>query len=244
MHEYTKRQVEIWNEDMRTHGGYFYSSNPPYSAKVAHARISREIIKSIPADTRTIIDFGCGDGMYTAELALYFPQAQIVALDPAAVAIDIAKQRFPAIEFGVADLLDARTLSDTMYDVGIIRAVLHHLPDDSQALAIQNASQRCRRLIILEPNGNNPIVKLFEKYSTYHVEHEEKSYTSTVIVNWCRQAQWDNITLTFIGFVPTFFPEWPARLVHFVQPFFEKVPLINTYLSAQMVVVCTNTSAE
>ncbi len=83
----------------------------------------------------------------------------------------------------MADLLDARTLSDTVYDVGIIRAVPHHLPDDSQALAIQNASQRCRRLIILEPNGNNPIVKLFEKYSTYHVEHEEKSYTSTVIVN-------------------------------------------------------------
>lgn len=148
MHEYTKRQVEIWNEDMRTHGGYFYSSNPPYSAKVAHARISREIIKSIPADTRTIIDFGCGDGMYTAELALYFPQAQIVALDPAAVAIEIAKKQFPTIEFSVADLLDTQTLSDTVYDVGIIRAVLHHLPDDSQALAIQNASQRCRRLII------------------------------------------------------------------------------------------------
>lgn len=182
--------------------------------------------------------------MYTAELALYFPDAQIVAFDPAAVAIDIAKQQFPTISFVVADLLDASTLSDTVYDVGIIRAVLHHLPDDSQALAIQNASKRCRRLIILEPNGNNPVVKLFEKYSTYHIEHEEKSYTSTAIVNWCRQSQWAQIELTFIGFVPTFFPEWPARLVHFVQPFFEKVPLINTYLSAQMVVVCTNTTAE
>ena len=244
MHEYTKRQVEIWNEDMRTHGGYFYSSNPPYSAKVAHARISREIIKSIPADTRTIIDFGCGDGMYTAELALYFPQAQIVALDPAAVAIEIAKKQFPTIEFSVADLLDTRTLSDTVYDVGIIRAVLHHLPDNSQALAIQNASQRCRRLIILEPNGNNPVVKLFEKYSKYHIEHEEKSYTSTATLNWCRQSHWEQIELTFIGFVPTFFPELPARLVHFVQPFFEKVPLINTFLSAQIVVVCKNTTAE
>lgn len=242
MNDYTKRQVEIWNKDVETHGGYFYSTNPPYSARVAHARISREIHRAIPHATKTIVDFGCGDGMYTQELADAFPTAQIIALDPASGAIEYAQQQWPSIEFRVADILDSTSLPDVMADVGIIRAVLHHLPDESQHLAIYNASKRCRRLIILEPNGNNPIVKLFEKYSAYHILHEEKSFTSTELLSWCVEAQWQQVSHVYIGFVPTFFPEWPARFVHFVQPLFEKVPFINKYLSAQIVIVCSNTA--
>jgi 2-polyprenyl-3-methyl-5-hydroxy-6-metoxy-1,4-benzoquinol methylase len=240
MHDYTKRQVEIWNKDVENHGGYFYSKNPPYSARVAHARISRQIHGAIPAGTMSIVDFGCGDAMYTQELAHAFPAAKIIGLDPAQAAIEYAEQQWPLIDFRVADLLDATTLPDILADVGIIRAVLHHLPDDSQNLAIYNASQRCRRLIILEPNGNNPIVKLFEKYSAYHILHEEKSYTSNELLAWCVESQWQQVSHVFIGFVPTFFPEWPARFIHFVQPLLEKIPLIKTYLSAQIVVVCTN----
>lgn len=234
----TKQNVDRFNQDVSANNGYLYSTNAPYSAVMSNLRINQAIVAAVPADTRRIIDLGCGDGFYTADFAQAFPHAYIEANDPATVAIEMAQAQFPHITFAVANILDLTTQPTTMFDVAVIRGVIHHLPDDSQQLAIANARAIANTLVIIEPNGNNPILKLIEKNSAYHIAHEEQSFGSDTIVSWCRAAGWNDVQVDFIGFVPFFFPKLLARVIYFVQPVLERIPIINKYFTAQIVVVC------
>lgn len=233
-----KDNVTAFNTDVTHNAGYLYTTNAPYSAIVANKRMSDAIMAAIPAHATHIIDLGCGDGVYTAEIAAAFPHAHVSGNDPAAEAISAAQLRFPAVTFTVANILDEQTNTATKADVSILRGVIHHLPHDSQVSAIANARQISQRLIICEPNGNNPILKYIETHSAYHIAHEEQSFTTETLVAWCRAAGWQRITVQYIGFVPFFFPELPARIIHAIQPLLERIPIINTYLSAQIVIVC------
>jgi 2-polyprenyl-3-methyl-5-hydroxy-6-metoxy-1,4-benzoquinol methylase len=234
----TKQNVDRFNQDALANNGYLYSTNAPYSAVKSNERINQAIFAAIPTNCQRIIDLGCGDGVATAELAKAFPQAYIEALDPAHKAIEMATQRFPHITFRVANILDLPSQPTTLFDVALIRGVIHHLPDNSQQLAIQNAQAIAKTLIIVEPNGNNPILKLIEKNSAYHIAHEEQSFTSETLTGWCRATGWNEVSIDYIGFVPFFFPEVLARIIYFFQPLLERIPIINKYFSAQIVVVC------
>ncbi len=233
-----KDNVNAFNTDVAHNAGYLYTTNAPYSAIVANKRMSDAILAAIPTHATHIIDLGCGDGVYTAEIAVAFPHAQVRGNDPAAEAINAAQSRFPAVSFAVANILDEQRHPTASADVSILRGVIHHLPHDSQVKAIANARQLSKRLIICEPNGNNPILKYIETHSAYHIAHEEQSFTTDTLVAWCRAAGWQRIDVHYIGFVPFFFPELPARLIHAVQPLLERIPIINKYLSAQIVIVC------
>lgn len=234
----TKQNVNQFNSDVHDNQGYLYSTNAPYSARVANQRMSDAVLHAIPHHATRILDLGCGDGVYTAEIAAALPQSYVEGNDPAQEAIDVARQRHHNVVFNVGNILDLTTQPSEAFDVAVIRGVIHHLPDDSQTLAIQNARQLCRTLIIVEPNGNNPILKYIEKNSTYHIEHEEQSFDTQTLVNWCHAAGWHDVSVHYIGFVPFFFPELPSRIIHFFQPLLERIPAVNKYFSAQIVVVC------
>jgi SAM-dependent methyltransferase len=234
----TKQNIERFNQDIHANNGYLYTTNAPYSAIKSNERINRAIFAAIPAQSKRIIDLGCGDGVATAELAKAFPLAYVEAIDPAHIAIEMAIKRFPHITFRVANILDHPTQPTTMFDTAMFRGVIHHLADDTQQTAIQNARTFANSLIIIEPNGDNPILKLIEKSSAYHKTHEEQSFTSDTLIDWCVAAGWKEISVNYIGFVPFFFPEILARIIYFFQPLLERIPIINKYFSAQIVVVC------
>jgi hypothetical protein len=42
--------------------------------------------------------------------------------------------------------------------------------------AIQIICNIADEIIVAEPNGYNPVLKIMEKVSPYHIQHEEKSY--------------------------------------------------------------------
>lgn len=233
-----KDNVSTFNTDVSQNNGYMYSTNAPYSAVVANQRMSKAILAAIPTTARRILDLGCGDGVYTAEIAAARPDAHVEGNDPADTAISTAQQRFPHVHFAVANVLDMTTQPSEHYDVSILRGVIHHLPHATQMDAIANARRLSSRLVICEPNGNNPIVKYIETHSAYHIAHEEQSFTTATLESWCRAAGWQQVSVHYIGFVPMFFPELPARLIHFVQPVLERIPIINKYLSAQIVLIC------
>ena len=122
------------------------------------------------------------------------------------------------------------------YDIGLINGVLHHL--DDQATAIKNSFYYSDTLLIIEPNGNNPILKYIEKHSRYHIEHGEKSFTMQELDSFVKQAGGEIVKKERVGFVPVFFPELPSRIIYFFQPLLEKIPLINLFFSAQIILVC------
>ncbi len=237
-HETLKKNVGKFNGDVIDNGGYKYTTNAPYSSVVANQRITKAIVARVPKTARSLIDIGCGDGTYTAELAKIFPAIDIVGIDPAADALTLARRLTPSATFKIANLLDPTTLPQRMFDVGIIRGVIHHLPNGQTGII--NAARICKTLIVLEPNGNNPVLKWIEKHSKYHVEHEEQSFSTNVLNSWCRSAGYSQVQIDYIGFVPMFFPTLPAKVIHFFSPMCEMIYPVKKYLSAQIVLTCSS----
>lgn len=60
------------------------------------------------------------------------------------------------------------------FDLVFFNGVLHHLEDPNKAIEI--ASKFADEMIIVEPNGYSPALKIIEKASKYHREHEEQSF--------------------------------------------------------------------
>lgn len=233
-----KKNVQEFNRNVRENGGFLYTTNATFSSHVANKRISDEIFKLIDPSYKTLVDIGCGDGMYTHNIKQNFPQLEVHGFDPAESAIQIAKRNYPSVRFSSINLLDDQLpVPPRKYDVAVIRGVLHHLSDQQKAIA--NAFKLADNLIIMEPNGNNPILKIIERTSRYHIEHEEQSFFQWELKRWIRNAGGQIRSWNYVGYVPFFFPTGPAKVIYFFQPLLEKIPLIKHIFSAQFIISCT-----
>jgi SAM-dependent methyltransferase len=230
-----KKNVAEFDKDVIANQGFVYTTNLRYSSIVSNKRISDEVRRDIHPDVSTIFDAGCGDGTYTREIKESFSRARVLAADPSSEGIRIATEKYPGIDFFVMDIEDEKAFNEfkSIIDVTVIRGVLHHMSNPLKG--IQNISKITKNLIIVEPNGNNPILKIIERTSKYHIEHEEQSYSSKTLRKWCADNGFKNIKITYIGLVPFFFPTVPAKIIHFFQPLVEKLPIINKYFCAQIV---------
>ena len=231
-----KRNVQEFNHDVKENDGYKYTTNAPFSSIVANRRMTEATIAFIPKDTKSILDIGCGDGTYTNYLKVVLPNMDFTGFDPAADAIEIAKRKYKDINYIVGDLLNEATFPTEKYDLSIIRGVIHHLPD--AYTGINNCGKLSNRVLIIEPNGNNPILKMIEKKSKYHIEHEEQSYTSKELMAWCEKAGLKVKRVDFIGYVPFFFPTVLSKIIYFFQPLLEKIYPLKKYFGAQIVIYC------
>lgn len=233
-----KQNVEVFNQNVQENGGFLYTTNSEFSSFVANKRISEEIFKFIKPEYKTLIDIGCGDGVYTNEIKQNFPHLEVRGFDPATKAIANAAKIFPRVIFEAVSLLDENLeIPVQKYDVGVIRGVLHHLSDPQKA--IENAFKLTDNLIIMEPNGNNPILKFIEKTSKYHIEHEEQSFFEWNLKKWIHNAGGRVTGWSYVGYVPFFFPTGPAKLIYGMQPFLEKMPILKHIFSGQFIIACS-----
>jgi SAM-dependent methyltransferase len=233
-----KKNVAVFDADVMENGGYRYTSNAPFSSIVANQRLTRETyerILSLGDAVKTVIDVGCGDGTFTLELAKLLPGVSFTGFDPAKRAIESVNSQSPNCTFFVGDVLDAETFPDKKYDLAIMRGVIHHLPTQKEAIA--NAFRLSRRLLILEPNGNNPILKVIEKTSKYHIEHEEQSFSSDFFLRTARELNVKVVHYGYVGFVPFFFPTVIAKVIYFFQPMLERIPVLVKYFSGQLILL-------
>lgn len=232
----TKHNVAEFNSDVNKYGGYQYSSTSRYSSVVSNKRLNdatTEIVRSV-RDVKSILDAGCGDGTYTADLKRRLPEIEITGFDPAVQAISSAIQRFPDCTFAVGNVLDPSSFPKGTFDLVLFRGVLHHLPVQRQA--VEHALDVSSRVLIIEPNGNNPIVKWLERNSDYHIRHEEQSFTSDHLVALCESVGLSVHRLLFVGFVPFFFPTILARTIYFIQPLLERIPFVAKRLAGQIII--------
>jgi 2-polyprenyl-3-methyl-5-hydroxy-6-metoxy-1,4-benzoquinol methylase len=238
MEKTVKDNVAAFDYDVRENGGYRYTSNASFSSIVSNKRLTdktEEVIRSMGGAIKTILDIGCGDGTFTQELAQKIPGVSFVGFDPASEAIALAQRQFPSCSFEVGNILEDTPSSVKQYDLAIMRGVLHHL--SSQKPAIENAMKYSKRLLIIEPNGNNPILKIIERSSEYHVKHEEQSFSSRFFLNIAAELKLQVKSLSFVGFVPFFFPDLPAKIIYYFQPLLERIPFLGRFFGGQIVLL-------
>lgn len=222
---------EKFEQDIAANKGYFYSTNAQLSSCLAHQRITDVSLEMLDYQGRSILDVGCGDGTYTLILYDQAKPSTIYAVDAVGTAIAVAANKVAGrsikfLEFSAYDLSHL----GHHFDIGYMRAVLHHL--DKPELAIKETLAIVDQLIIMEPNGYNIGLKILERFSKYHREHDEKSYFPMQIDAWAKKAGGKVVRQRWAGFVPCFCPDWLARIFKSLEPYVEKMPIVNRLLCA------------
>jgi len=232
----TNPNVDIFDRDASSHGGYLYTNTARLSSQLATQRTTDIILETGRFAGRSVLDMACGDGFYTLRFWDNGKPRDMVGVDAAQRAVEVAKvnRGERPIEFLVGDV-HKLPWRDNQFDLALIQSILHH--DDNPAAIIREAFRLAPEILIHEPNGNNFGVKLFERFSKYHREHHEKSYTTRRLRRWIREAGGRVVYQRFAGFVPIFCSDWVARATKAVEPLVERIPAINALGCAVVVLI-------
>jgi SAM-dependent methyltransferase len=222
-HVPANREEIPFARDAAQHGGYRYTTNEPWSARAAIARQMQAVLDICDFVGKRILDVGCGDGAATVDLYDRSNPSLMEAIDPAAPAIDVARGRADGrpIAFHVASAYDL-PYPDGHFDIAHLRGVLHHMQEPQRAVA--EAARVARSVVILEPNGLNPVLKLIEKVSPYHRAHGERSFPPARLRRWLGAAGLQVAADGYCCLVPYFCPEPAARLLKLLEPAVEAMP--------------------
>jgi ubiquinone/menaquinone biosynthesis C-methylase UbiE len=222
----TNPSIPAFSQDVIERKGYIYSTNAQLSSQIANQRLTQVGLEMIDYHGKKVIDIGCGDGVYTIELYDMGKPKSIVGIDPAEEPIKIARERVgdQDIEFSV-HTAEQLPFENNSFDIAYVRGVLHHM--DNPADAICEALRVARHVVVIEPNGYNLGLKVIERLSPYHRQHGEKSYPPHRLDRWVQQNGGRIIKSKYAGFVPMFCPDWLARIMKWLEPVVEALPLIN-----------------
>lgn len=225
-----ERNVQAFNADTAAHGGYVYTAIDRWSSRHATGRQTEELIRMLvenfPRSVR-VVDIGCGDGTYTMEIAERFGPSSIRGIDPADNAVTAARAKIPSrlsssVTFEVGSIYDLENKGET---VAVARGVLHHL--DKPQAAIAQMAKQFTSIIALEPNGYNPVMKVIEKASRYHRQHDEKSYWPPTLNRWFVREGFSVVRQKFFCVVPYFCPTPAAKVLGKLENAVESVPVIR-----------------
>lgn len=152
------RDLDVWEQV----AGKWKESTGPGAARTQH--FIKALDKLIPNPKGlNILDAGCGDGVFSKFLS--DRGAKVTGVDGAESMVAIAKQKYPELNFFVADLLNPLPFADQSFDLVLANMVLMHLADVSQFLT------EARRILkpggelvfsVLHPCFNHPTMKLYK----------------------------------------------------------------------------------
>ena len=214
-----------FDHDVALTGGYRYAGGHRLSCRLANARVSRAVFAAASFEGAHVIDIGCGDGTYSLELAAVGGAAKVHGVDRSAGAVEAAASRtgtVPTVTFARGEASDLPH-ADAAFDIALLRGVLHHVDDPRDVL--REALRVASTVVVLEPNGLNPGVKLLERASPYHRAHGERSYTPRRLEAWVSALGGHVVHRDWVGFVPVFSPDSYARLAKRIEPLVEGTPM-------------------
>ncbi len=228
--------VAVFERDARTNAGYLYTHTNRLSCKLATQRTTDLILETGEMRGRSVLDVACGDGFYANRFWDRGHPRRLIAADAAASAVAVAARNSDSrsICFLVGDAHHLPFGNDS-FDMVLLQSVLHH--DDDPFQMIQEAFRVAPRVIIHEPNGGSPGLKVLEKTLSYHRAHNEKSYSSGQMKRWIQAAGASVVYEKKGGFVMMFCPDWLAKTMKFVEPAVERVPLLRSLACAVCVIV-------
>lgn len=121
-------------------------------------------LKQLSHPPQSILDVGCGGGLFTLRLAKHYPQAQVMGVDISEEAITFAKERLNEeqpplknVEFHIhSPKLDERKC----FDVVMATLVCHHLSDQKLVSFIQQACKMAKQTVIFNDLHRHPLAAL------------------------------------------------------------------------------------
>jgi SAM-dependent methyltransferase len=178
-----------------------------------------EFFKGTP---KTILDFGCGDGLMTEKVQKQFPETKLFGCDPSPESIKVAQKNHPEITFEVSGA-DLSCFKDEQFDVIFAAGVFHHIPFSEHAGYIQELHRVLTKngvLILFELNPFNPGTQYI--FNTCPIEKNAKMLNPLYARNLLKE--YGSPTLKFYSFFPHF-----LRGFRCTEKFLTKVPLGGLY---------------
>jgi SAM-dependent methyltransferase len=220
-----------FNQDAANNQGYLYSTNASLSSQLANQRLTDLTLEALSLHGKTVLDIGCGDGVYSRAIQQLGQPKTIIAGDVAEQAIHVAQHNSNGQNICyVINSAYELPFAEKAFEIATLRGVLHHLDLPQKALA--EALRVAQTVWVIEPNGYNPGLKLLEKLSPYHIAHGEKSYAPHLLNRWISELGGKVTSRKWAGFVPMFCPDDVARLMKALEPLIEHTPLVNRIASA------------
>lgn len=120
-----------------------------------------------------VLDAGCGDGFWSRVLSKL--GCETVGIDISDVAVKVAKEKSDKNQtFIVADLLKPFPFPKDYFDAVIIGVTLHHFPSAGDlsniALNIYSCLKDNGKVVVIEPNGSNPVLRISRIFGRYLVK--------------------------------------------------------------------------
>lgn len=118
-------------------------------------------IKKLPEKPLSILDVGCGGGLFTLRLGKLFPQAKILGIDTNEMAIEFAtnalkKEKLTNVRFELK-FQDELNEKEKSFDCTLTTLVCHHMKDEALIDFIQRAKKVTKQAIIINDLQRSPI---------------------------------------------------------------------------------------
>lgn len=119
-------------------------------------------LKQLSAPPTSVLDIGCGGGLFTLRVAARYPEAQVIGTDISQEAIAFAQERLkeqqPLLSNAQFFLAHSPQLNeDPQFDVVMATLVCHHLSDQALITFLQQACRVANQAVILNDLHRHPL---------------------------------------------------------------------------------------
>jgi ubiquinone/menaquinone biosynthesis C-methylase UbiE len=176
---------------------------------------------------KTILDFGCGDGLMTYFVSKYLPHATVYGVDPSPDSVKVAQENYPNLKLTVNyDEKPDLDFHDAHFDIVFAAGAFHHIPFKNHEGYLKEIFRVLKpdgSFVMFELNPLNPLTQLTFRRSP--VEANAKmllpSYGKRML-----QKHKDNrsISRKFYFFFPRF-----LRWLRPLEKFLTKIPFGGLY---------------
>lgn len=171
-----------------------------------------------------ILDFGCGDGFITQQLAKAYKKSTVIGVDPSPDIIKEAQKNYPETTFYVSSKeLDA--IKNQKFDFIVASGVFHHIPFNEHAYYIKQIVSLLKPggvIILFELNPLNPGTRYFFNTCPFDVDAQ-------MLYPWYAKKLFKSYTdiKTALKYY-AFFPK-QLSFLRPIEPHFEWLPCSGLY---------------
>lgn len=180
-----------------------------------------------------VLDLGCGDGAL-ANLLLSKHYRAIDGFDLATAAINRAKKLAPHanMHFEACDITRMDYSRLPQYDGAYLWGILHHVKSATPTI-LTGLRTVAKRVVVLEPNGNNLLRKLLEQTATYKAAGED-SFRTNQMEHLFQQAGYRKVIWKRLNIFPNFTPAYLFKLLRPFESIIESTPLLRALCTVNM----------
>lgn len=131
-------------------------------------RASFSALDKLDLKFASILDVGCGGGLFTTRLAMRYPHVKVVGLDINSQAIDFAKKQLSMMQKPPKNLIfecptQKKLDENVRYDIIISTLVCHHMSDQELIDFISSAKRIAKKKVILNDLHRHPMAQFLFK---------------------------------------------------------------------------------